>query len=189
MKRFGPALFSLGLGFGILAGCGGRTGALGDLYEDGEGAASGSTSGGGAGTTGQGGSRAGSRPTGGTAPTAGVTFGGTGTAGFAAGPSGGVGGTTATAGSPTAGFGGLGPIDCQACLTRACTPQVAQCFQDFGCVAIFGCVVSAGCNPLECYSPMFCKNVIDQFGGPTGDSLRQVLDVVSCAVNSDCQCQ
>jgi hypothetical protein len=186
MKRFGPALFSLGLGFGILAGCGGRTGALDDIYEAGEGAASGTTSGGRAGTTGQGGSRAGSRPVGGTAPTAGVTFGGTGAGGFAAGPSG---GATGTAGSPTAGSGGLGPIDCQACLTQACTPQVAQCFQDFGCVAIFGCVVSAGCNPLECYSPMFCKNVIDQFGGPTGDSLRQVLDVVSCALDSGCQCQ
>lgn len=206
MSRWGTALVWFGLGVALVAGCGGRTGALdGDLYADDDGSFSGSGAGGSRAGAGQGGSVnvAGSRPLGGSAPVAGrggASFGGSTSGG--AGPIGGVGpiGGTATGGvgpiggTATGGFagfgavGGTGPLDCQACLTQACTPQVAQCFQDPGCIAIFACVVSSGCNTLECYSPNYCKTIIDQFGGPMGNSVRQVFDVVSCALNSGCDC-
>jgi hypothetical protein len=207
MKRFAPALLWFGWGSAMVAGCGGRTGALDELYGDEGGAAmSGSSSGGTrAGTAGRGGTSnvAGTRPVGGAAPVAGaggVTtggFGGTvvgGTFGFGGTvvggmPSGGVGGFAGFPGGGVGPVGGTGSLDCQTCLTQACTPQLAQCFQDFGCIAIFGCVVNTGCNTLECYSPMFCKDIIDQFGGPAGGSMSQVLDVVGCALNSGCQCQ
>ncbi|MDF3069517.1 MAG: hypothetical protein K0R38_5118 [Polyangiaceae bacterium] len=208
MKRFGPAVFWSGVGLSLVSGCGGRTGDLDDLYaDDGDGSVSGMSSGGGrAGSTGKGGlsSVAGTRTMGGSAPVAGrggsgtgAVGGGFGGTGIAGAPVGGVGafGGTPAGGGPSGGFagfgavGGVSPFDCQTCLTQACSPEVAECFQDFGCVAIFGCVVSTGCSTLDCYRPVFCKSIIDQAGGPAGASMKQVLEVVSCAVNSGCPCQ
>lgn len=201
MKGWGRSLVGVGLSFALFAGCGGRTGALDDdLYGDDDPM---SVAGrGGAGTSGKAGatSTGGSRPIGGSPPIAGNggvgfggttvgggAFGGTG-AGFGGLPTGGVGGISGSPGGGFAGFGGA-PVDCQTCLTQACTSELAQCFQEFGCVAIFSCVAATGCNPSACYSPDNCQGIIDQFGGPNGPSMKGVLEVAACALRSGCQCQ
>lgn len=205
MLGWGARLLGIGFGLGLasVAGCGGRTDTLDDLYGDegGSSGSGGSSAGtGGAGASPQGGTRpmGGTRAVGGSAPLAGRGGGATGGVGPLGGSSfggvggtvvGGVGGVGAFSGGGFGAVGGTSPLDCQTCLTLACTPQLAQCFQDPGCIAIFGCVATTGCNTLECYTPMYCKNIIDQFGGPTGSSMSQVLDVVGCAINSGCDCQ
>lgn len=190
MKRWRSALFWSCSTLAIVGGCGGRTDVFDDAYDIGG-------SGGSRAGAGQGGSFAGSRPTGGSAPTAGtgMSFGGT---GFAGSPIGGSFGVAGFGGTPTGGAAGFnaggigasagaGPLPCQACLTRACTPEAARCFQDVGCVAILACTLSSGCNLPQCYASN-CKDLIDQFGGPAGDSYRRVRDVVGCAVRAGCEC-
>ena len=97
------------------------------------------------------------------------------------------GGYAGFGGYPVGGFGGA-PQDCQSCLTQACAPEVAQCFQDFGCLSIFGCIASRGCQPFQCYTDAQCKGVIDQWGGPAGASMTELLQTFSCAFQAGCQC-
>lgn len=191
MKRWGPALFWSCSGLAIVGGCGGRTDVFDDAYDIGG-------NGGSRAGSGQGGSFSGSRPTGGSATTAGtaMAFGGTGFAGTPIGGSFGVAGFGGMPAGGAAGFNaggvgassGAGPLPCQACLARACTPEAARCFPDVGCVAILACTLSSGCNPLQCYASNACKDLIDQFGGPAGDSFRRVQDVVGCALGAGCEC-
>lgn len=214
MKGWGFLITCLGIGLAVVPGCGGRTGALDtDLYgDDDDGSVAGTSVGGSraggpsrAGT-GSGGS---SRPVGGSAPvggtaSAGTSFGGTGIGGFVTGgtftggtfsggaSTGGFGGGSAgfgaVGGFVVGGAGGTGPLDCEQCLRNSCTPELTQCFQDFGCISIFGCMATTGCNAFQCYTPQFCKDTIDMFGGPAGGSMNKLLQVFTCGFNSGCQC-
>lgn len=111
----------------------------------------------------------------------GTGFGGTGFAGSF--PGGGF------AGFGGSGFGGTSSVDCESCLVNACSPQLTQCFQDYGCVAVFGCLATTGCNAAQCYTPQYCKNTIDMFGGPGGPAMRELLQVFTCGFTAGCQCQ
>lgn len=91
------------------------------------------------------------------------------------------------AGVPIGGFGGSGQ-DCQSCLRNACTGQLVQCLSDFGCISIFSCMQQTGCNGFQCYTPDTCKKVIDQYGGPNGNSMNELLQVVVCGFTAGCQC-
>jgi hypothetical protein len=215
MKGWGRSCFWLGFGVWLVSGCGGRTGALGgDIYGDDDDSTSGASpgAGGSAGASNKGGAngRGGARPGGGSAPVAGAggaTYGGAGpvagygggaaaggfgTSGFGAGGFGG----TGFAGFPGGGFAGFGgngaggnvSVDCQSCLANACAPELVQCFQDFGCVSIFGCLATTGCSGAQCYTPKYCKNTIDMFGGPAGPAMKDLLLVFTCGFNSGCQC-
>jgi len=198
-------------------GCGGRTSALDGDYgftesgaanqggssvtTGGTGSAAGRPGHAGTGTV-QGGSQAVGGTRTGTAgsytggyPSAGaVSYGGTGTGG--AHSVGGYGyGAYGTGGYPYGGFpaGGFSTAgapaqDCLSCFTQACGPQLGQCIQDFGCLAIFNCISSKGCQAYDCYTPQWCRGVIDQWGGPAGASMKEVLSAFNCAVQAGCQC-
>jgi len=117
-------------------------------------------------------------PTGGSYPTAGSY------------PVGGYGGYSfgGFGGYAFGGFGGQPQDACGPCLLRACAAPLTECLQDFGCIAILSCVQSRGCEAFECYSDQFCKGVIDQWGGPAGESMSTILQTFSCAVKSGCPC-
>ncbi len=96
-------------------------------------------------------------------------------------------GTFGYAGSISVGGGSTYP-DCQTCLRNACAPPLIQCLQDFGCVSILGCMQSTGCEAFQCYSDQYCKGTIDQWGGPAGQSMQELLQTFSCAFQAGCQC-
>ena len=91
---------------------------------------------------------------------------------------------------PQGGFtvGGQGPQACAQCLLQSCSQPFAQCLQDFGCLAILSCVQSKGCQAFECYSDAYCGGVIDQWGGPAGQSMSEILQTFACAVQAGCGC-
>jgi hypothetical protein len=200
----------IALGLVLSAACGGRTDALEGDYSgsaaDGAGADAGTPAAGGssAGRPGHGGTTgtAGSRPTAGThqggSPAGGAyTTGGVSPAGGAyTGGTFGTGGTfpvagTFTGGTSFGGFatGGSGPFgDCQSCLKSACSGQLVQCLSDFGCISIFSCMQQSRCLGFECYSPDTCQKVIDQYGGPNGASMNELLQIVACGFTAGCQC-
>jgi hypothetical protein len=61
--------------------------------------------------------------------------------------------------------------------------------QDQGCIEIIVCAQASGCQGLDCYDKKSCKSVIDQFGGPAGASMNNLLSTLGCAVNAGCACQ
>jgi hypothetical protein len=89
---------------------------------------------------------------------------------------------------PTGGFGGGVPIDCQTCLFQTCSGELSKCLQDIGCVSILACSATTGCQGFDCYTPEACAGVIDQFGGPKGESMSRVLGSLSCVLTSGCPC-
>jgi hypothetical protein len=89
---------------------------------------------------------------------------------------------------PTGGYGGYSGLDCQSCIKTACTPQLVQCFNDFGCLSIFGCMTSNQCQSFNCYTDATCKGVIDQWGGPSGPAMQELLQTFVCAFNAGCEC-
>jgi hypothetical protein len=93
-------------------------------------------------------------------------------------------------GTFVAGAGGSSgaPAECQACLFQSCSYELNQCFQDLGCLAIFSCAQTTNCGPLQCYTPQTCKSTIDDWGGPTGDSMGRLFSALTCAVQSSCPC-
>jgi hypothetical protein len=123
-------------------------------------------------------------------PTGGAPFGGYG--GIASGgvPFGGYGGAIVIGGGggafPIGGQGGL--ASCGECLLEACSAPLTQCLQDFGCISILSCVQATGCQAFQCYSPDYCRATIDEWGGPAGPSMGALLQTLSCAVGSGCQC-
>ena len=121
---------------------------------------------------------------GGTAVAGGYPIGGYGAGGY------GIAGYPYTGGFSTGGFASAGapPVDCRSCLTQSCGSELGQCFQDFGCLAIFGCMVSRGCEAFQCYNDMQCKGVIDQWGGPKGQAMGELLQTFNCAFQAGCQC-
>ena len=202
------------LGLSIAAGCGGRTDAFDDYYdEDTAGSslgAAGSVST--AGKSGKGGSSAtAGASVGGKSSVGGKGTAGKGTAGKPNGTAG-VGGAISTGGVagvagfggslPLAGFGGALPIggiggiagfggepaSCQNCLVDSCGAEFLQCLQDVGCVAIILCAQNSNCQGLDCYTAGACKGVIDNYGGPAGPSMNELLKTLGCAVNAGCAC-
>jgi hypothetical protein len=99
-----------------------------------------------------------------------------------------VGGSYPVGGYTYGGYGGQGQDACGQCLLRACSPPLSQCLQDFGCIAILSCMQSNGCQAFECYSDAYCRGVIDQWGGPAGQSMNELLQTFSCAVQAGCPC-
>jgi hypothetical protein len=216
MTGWGRVPVLVGLGVSLAVGCGGRTSAFdGEYGYSGNSGAEGGAATAGAGTHPTGGqqNRAGSSPVAGTSygatgnvagfGTGGATVGGTfnGGASFGGYSFGGVspgGGfyTGGYAGFVSGGFtsagttsiAGSGPLDCQTCVREQCAPQLNKCLLDFGCLSIFACITSNGCQPFDCYSPQYCKGVIDQFGGIAGPSMNELLQSFTCAFNAGCQC-
>jgi hypothetical protein len=104
------------------------------------------------------------------------------------------------------GLGGLQPADggvsscddpmlsaCGACVCNSCGDKVAACFANAACSTIYDCVIQQGCDPTldaadTCYQVDQCKAVIDAAGGPDSFAYRAMLNVVTCAVASDCEC-
>ena len=201
------SLFVVGILLG--AGCGGRTGALDDdaWGPDGDVDEGGSVSLGGkasvAGRAGRGGrgngASAGSLSPGGYGtggavvyPVAGASVGGSspipvaGSGGYSFG---GYGGSLGGYGGYSfGGYGGQPQEACGLCLVRSCSAPLTECLQDFGCIAILSCVQSKRCDAFECYSDAYCRDVIDQWGGPAGDSMSSILQTFSCALSSGCRC-
>ena len=81
-----------------------------------------------------------------------------------------------------------GPVNCETCLNRSCSAELGQCFNDFGCLSIFTCMQQTGCQAFQCYSEGWCRDVIDQWGGPAGDSMGRLLGAFTCAFQSGCPC-
>lgn len=209
MKGWGSVACLIGLGLSIASGCGSRTGGFDDFYygddddDDGNGGTpiggagpvAGKPSKGGtpavAGKPSKGGTATGgSRPiggsvTGGTGPIGGTGIvggtGGTGFGGFV------FGGEAGFGAAPLGGFGGV-PQSCQTCLFESCSGQFLQCLQDIGCIEIIACAQQAGCQGIDCYDPNTCKKVIDRWGGPAGDSMKELLQTFGCAANAGCPC-
>ena len=116
---------------------------------------------------------------------------GTGTGG--SGGFGGAGGFGGTGGG--GGTGGMGacidefPDPCGVCLCTQCFTQLGECIADFGCGPILDCVDMTGCSSLlECYQPGTCRAVIDQFGGPFGQSVQRATALYQCAIVNSCPC-
>lgn len=114
----------------------------------------------------------------------GGTFGVAGYGGF------GVAGSAPLGGTGVGGFsvGGQGPQACGTCLLQSCTAPLVQCLQDFGCLSIFNCMQTTGCQAFQCYSQRYCKDTIDQWGGPKGEPMSELLSTFSCAVTAGCPC-
>ncbi len=113
--------------------------------------------------------------------------GGYATGGYGYGGTFGSAGTFGYAGSGVAGTG-TNPGDCATCLRNACAPPLIQCLQDFGCLSILGCMQASGCQAFQCYSDQYCKNTIDQWGGPAGQSMQELLQTFTCAFQAGCEC-
>lgn len=202
----------------LLLGCGARSSTLEDeesLGGESSGNAGGTTSGGRpSGGASSGGMTSGGRPSGGTGNVSSAGFGAGGASGGfgAAGGNGGVAsggvagvgafGAQGGSGGAAAGAGGAGGAsevivracvavlasECAPCLCQTCAPALLDCFSDLGCAVIFSCAQQTKCAGLRCYSPDTCGPVIDQFGGPFGQSARNVFSLASCSVNSRNNC-
>ena len=135
---------------------------------------------------------AGGYPIGGSGYAGYPTMGGDSYGGYATGGYGyggfGYGGTFSSGGGVSVGGAPPYPGDCQTCLRNACAPPLIQCLQDFGCLSILGCMQSSGCEGFQCYSDKYCKGTIDQWGGPAGQSMQELLQTFSCAFQAGCQC-
>jgi hypothetical protein len=215
MSGWGRISFLIGAGILLGLGCGGRTGALEDGYgsgADGSGADAGSSTAGaspvaGRGNRGGAGNVAGSvgfagRPgTGGTGIGFGGAYPGGGYAGYPIAGTFSVGGYGFGGAYPQGGFGfggtysqggfgtgGRSPQACGECLLQSCSLPLSQCLQDFGCIAILSCMQSMGCRAFECYSDKYCRSTIDDWGGPSGQSMNELLQTFSCAVEAGCPC-
>jgi hypothetical protein len=77
---------------------------------------------------------------------------------------------------------------CQQCLCSTCSSQILECFSNFGCALILACAQQTGCQGVSCYSAASCKPTIDQFGGLSGKSMKEVLSLLSCSVGSQNSC-
>jgi hypothetical protein len=210
MSGWGRVLFSIGFGILVVSGCGGRTGTLEDDYGGGaenSGAQGGSVSRSGSGPVAGRPTRGGSGNIGGTVgvggagvvggyPSGGYGFGGYGGAviypsgGYAGVPFGGYAGVPfgGYAGAPIGGYGGQPPVDCLQCIGQSCSAQLITCFQDFGCLSIFDCMQSTGCQAFQCYTDQYCRTTIDQWGGPNGPAMSELLQTFTCALQAGCQC-
>lgn len=68
---------------------------------------------------------------------------------------------------------------CEQCACNMCLDPLYACQQDAGCVAMRDCAEMSGCQGAEaCYSA--CMGVIDQYGGPFGDSAALALALSDC---------
>ena len=97
-------------------------------------------------------------------------------------------------GFPVGGYGGFATAgtgavdDCLQCIGNNCAYPFSKCLTDFGCISILSCMQSTGCQAFQCYSDQFCRTTIDQWGGPTGQPMVNLLQTFACAVQSGCQC-
>jgi len=98
-----------------------------------------------------------------------------------------VGGTGATAGIVEA-CQVIAGNSCQQCLCSTCSSQIVECFSNFGCALILACAQQTGCQGVACYTAQTCRPVIDQFGGLTGSSMKDVLSLLSCSLSSQNSC-
>jgi hypothetical protein len=121
----------------------------------------------------------------------GTGFGGS--SGFAGG-SGGIAGGGGVAGSGgSSGGGGVSACEahatsgCQTCTCESCPAEWQSCDDDGGCLEILDCADQAGCTGVQCYLGP-CNAVIDQHGGPLGESAGLAQDVGQCREQVGCPC-
>jgi hypothetical protein len=103
-------------------------------------------------------------------------------------PVAGYGGYAVGGGFPGGGYAGQAPVDCLQCIGQSCSAQLITCFQDFGCLSIFDCMQSTGCQAFQCYTDQYCRTTIDQWGGPNGAAMSELLQTFTCALQAGCQC-
>ncbi len=77
--------------------------------------------------------------------------------------------------------------DCAACTCYLCPSEWDVCQKDGGCADIVDCANKAGCSGIDCYLGP-CQSVIDQNGGPFGDSVSLAQDLAACSNNNGCGC-
>jgi hypothetical protein len=126
-------------------------------------------------------------PTDGTNSTGGIDGGVTGGTGGSGATSGGSGGVAGTASGGTAGIVGCGPeLDqCDLCTCLDCYGYWTACKDDGGCYDIVSCAKTNGCTGLQCYLGP-CQQVINDNGGPFGNSATLAQQTGQCAGQYDC---
>jgi hypothetical protein len=110
----------------------------------------------------------------------------------------GQGGVAGSGAAPsTTGSGGTGGVGecvaqardrCGACACTDCFGTLGACIADFGCPVLLACFERTGCSGLECYRPSTCRDVIDSYGGLTGDSMLHAIGLGLCTVRAGCPC-
>ncbi len=94
-------------------------------------------------------------------------------------------------GAGGAGGGGLcsdpGGTPCEVCTCSNCLDPLEQCDADGGCMDILACADKAGCSGVQCYLGP-CNQVIDQNGGPFGNSASLAQAVGQCRNANKCDC-
>jgi len=68
---------------------------------------------------------------------------------------------------------------CDSCVCNGCQFEWSQCLEDAGCGEIWECIQETQCD--LCYAPGACQDVIDQNGGPEGDPMSMVSNLLYCA--------
>lgn len=128
-------------------------------------------------------------------------FGGSSGLGGSAGSLGGSAGSSGSAGSGavsgSSGEGGSGGApsqcmseavsDCDFCTCDGCLLEWEECVADGGCKQILDCADANGCNGVDCYLGP-CNQVIDQNGGPFGNSANLAQNVGGCRDDAGCPC-
>lgn len=83
---------------------------------------------------------------------------------------------------------------CTNCMCDSCEAPLDFCESDDGCRAVMNCALTSQCDPGlspgpdSCYQPQFCRDVIDDNGGPTGPSVGRLAGILQCVLNSGCEC-
>jgi hypothetical protein len=75
------------------------------------------------------------------------------------------------------------------CACDACACELAACEANPGCTAIRECAQEFGCMGFDCYAPETCMQVVDDEGGPTGESAMIGLALNDCVGNAGCPIQ
>jgi hypothetical protein len=116
--------------------------------------------------------------------------------GGSGGSGGSLGGSGGAGGNPAGGSAGVGGIsscqsqansECELCTCDACLTDWEQCQLDSGCAAILDCANATACTGVSCYLGP-CNQVIDQNGGPFGDSANLAQNVGNCRDDAGCPC-
>ena len=83
--------------------------------------------------------------------------------------------------------GGADPDECDFCTCDSCFDEWDTCNADPGCSAILDCADSTGCSGIDCYLGP-CQQVIDDNGGPFGDSANLAQNVGQCRQDANARC-
>lgn len=73
-------------------------------------------------------------------------------------------------------FGG----PCEACTQEQCRDELAECCSTVGCFSIVLCSLTHDCLGLDCYGADTCRDLIDQYRGPFGETTFQAAFLGGC---------